>query len=867
MPRWFSRHRTHEDFSAEIQAHLDLEADRLEAEGLSPQAARDAAHRAFGNVTHAKERFYETSRWTWLEQLLQDLRYAARSLRQSPSFLATTVLTLAVGIGLLTIAFTAFNAYVLRPFAIRDPHGLYQIIWHTREDAGPGFRWRDYEEVRQRTDLFDAVIGEQIRVVSSNGRPQMAALVSSNYFDALGPAIALGRGLTSHDADDAVVLGHEAWRRLFNGDAGAIGKAVDINGRPHVIVGVLTPAFSGLDESPRDFFLPRTVFASRETSETREAEITVRLRAGLTPIQVEGALSPFLTRVIRDLQDQRDPRNAVRAEIRPQSGPNPLTLEMLAVVSPVFFTFALVLIASCANVSNVMLARAIARHRDIAVRLSIGASRGRVVRQMLTEGLLIALLAGLASLGIASAGLQAARAALVSTLPASVTSVARLAPMPLDYRVFAFTLAISAIATVLFALLPALQASKVSLVEALRAHGGAAKRGSRLRSALVAGQVAVALVLVITAITLVNNNTAIGALDLGFAPEGVLSINVRGTQDDLVRPLAQALAADPRVGEIAVTSGNPLFNSARLLVATPPERRTPARTRVSFVSPEFFPMLHIQIARGRAFDVNDARTAARIAIVSESIAKTLWPGENPVGKSIRLEPTPGRSSDELPDYPEVTVIGTVRDIVSGILIAGPDSGHIYLPMSRQDRHATAILIRGRGDRPPDAFALQDVFRHVASDPQVFETIPLSDMRDLQMYPLLAASWIGILLGAVALALSVSGLYGVLTYALSQRRKEIGIRMALGATARAVMGLVFAQSMRLALIGAAIGTIIAIALLMALKAAIPLKTITLLAFGPFFAGLVLILAATALAASQPARQATRVNPSSMLRSDG
>jgi hypothetical protein len=345
----------------------------------------------------------------------------------------------------------------------------------------------------------------------------------------------------------------------------------------------------------------------------------------------------------------------------------------------------------------------------------------------------------------------------------------------------------------LFALLPALQASRISLTDALRGQGGAARRGSRLRNALVVGQVAVALVLVVTAATIARNGAAVGALDLGFETAGVLSVNVRVEQGELARPLAEELATDPRVAAVAVTSGNPLFNAGKMLAAAPAGSSTAKRTLCTFVSPEFFPILHIPIERGRGFRSDEARSAARVAIVSAATANAFWPGQDPIGKTIRIEPPAGRPVDALPEYPEVTVVGTVRDIVTGMMVVGRDAGHIYLPIDPADVHATAVLVRGRTERDLGAEALQEIFRQAAPDPQMFEALPLGDMRDLQMYPLLAASWVGSLLGAVALLLSVSGLYGVLTYALSQRRKEIGIRMALGATARAVVGLVVKQS--------------------------------------------------------------------------
>jgi hypothetical protein len=390
--------------------------------------------------------------------------------------------------------------------------------------------------------------------------------------------------------------------------------------------------------------------------------------------------------------------------------------------------------------------------------------------------------------------------------------------------------------------------------------------GSRLRSALVCAQVAVALVLVITAVTLARNGASIDAIDTGFAVDGVISINVRGDQDDLAGPLAAGLAADPRVAMVAVTSGNPLFNQARIVAAQAAGGALVQPTRLTFVSPEFFPILRMPIAQGRGFRDDEARAADCVAIVASRTAATLWPGEDPVGKTLKLGRVDGRSEDALPEYPDATVVGVVRDIVSDMMLMGTDSGHIYLPMTSTNGHATAILARGRTDRELPPEGLQEIFRRVVSDPQLFEALPLSEMRDLQVYPLMAASSVGSVLGVVALTLSVSGLYGVLTYALNQRRKEIGIRMALGATSRAVVALVLRQSGWLAGIGIASGAAVTFGVVKALGAVIHLRTITLLDAGAFSSGIVLVAAATLLAAYYPARNATRIDPSQTLHSD-
>ncbi len=883
----FWRVRTRKDFSDEVQAHLDLETDRLIADGSSPEEARQAARRAFGNVTRVKERFHEACRWTWIEQAAQDLRYAARGLSHSPAFVATSVLTLAVGLCLVTVVFTIFNAYVLRPFPIRDPFSLYQIAWRSPETGGRALRWRDYQELRDRRDLFDAVIGETARSVSSTGRPLMAALVSDNYFDALAPDMLLGRPLSQLNAGETgtppAVLSREAWTRLFGSDPAAIGRELDINGRTFVIVGVLRE-FIGLEDSPRDVWLPLTVYAPLAApdligaSQPRAIEISARLRPGVTITDAQSATGAMMPAM-------GDSKGDVRAEISLLTSSNPLSLRLMTLLAPIFAAFGLVLVTACANVSNVMLARAIARHREIAVRLSLGASRERVVRQLLTEGLLIAVLAGLVGVALAACVLRAATAIFFHTLPPSAVPLVRLVPIDIDHRVFLFSLGAAACATMVFALMPAVQASRLSLTDSLRGQGGDVRRGSVLRSVLVTGQVAVSLVLVVVALTLAHNGAAVGAIDPGYETRGVTSVNVRGQHAGLIPRLASVLASDPRVAEVAVTARNPLFVRSRSIAAAP-EQGAATPTRYTFMSPGYFSILRIPIARGRNFSPAEAGGAAPVAIVSRATANAFWPGEDPIGRTIRIVPSEtsagekrrvrsfasalrrdSRPLDSLPGYFHVTVIGTVRDVVSGLLVDGPDSGHIYLPIDAASPYAAAVLMRGRSERDSGPEAQQQRFQRVTGDPQVFDAVPLEERRALQMYPLMALSWIGSLLGSVALALSVSGLYGVLVYLLGQRTREIGIRMALGATAGAVMRLVMWQSARLAALGAIAGVGAALGVMKILSSAIQLEAVSLFDVTAFAGGLGLVMAAAAVAAFYPARRATRVDPALTLRADG
>jgi len=289
--------RTDKDFRTEVQSHLDLEADRLVAEGMPPDEARAEARRRFGNVTTVEERYYETRRVMWLDHLWRDVRYAARNLRRTPAFVVTTTLTLGIAIGLLTIAFAVVAGF-LRPYAVRDPGGLYQISWRARDDGSGVFTWADYDEFRRRSDLFSDVIGEDSHLVSSSTQPVLTSFVSLNYSDVLGPAMRLGRGLAQIDTGrDVGVLTDQAWERLFHRDAAILDREIELNGRMFRIVGVLTPEFSGLGGQPSDVFVERPVVepSGGATQNARAATIVIaKLAPGASVPQAEGALAGYM---------------------------------------------------------------------------------------------------------------------------------------------------------------------------------------------------------------------------------------------------------------------------------------------------------------------------------------------------------------------------------------------------------------------------------------------------------------------------------------------------------------------------------------------------------------------------------------------
>ena len=820
-----------------------------------------------------------------IEQLLKEVSYSARGLLRDRSFTLTSVATLTVALALVTVVFAIFNAYVLRPYAVRDPYSLYEIRWSARNagggTGGRAFRWDDYRELSGRSDLFDSVIAERHRVTPSDGQPLWAAFVSGNYFDTLGGRMAAGRPLAPFDAQSpggnpVAVLSYEAWTRLHDRRPEAIGTTVRLSDQLFTIVGVMQEEFLGLNDTPPDLWVPVTMYGAVfkqdlfGTSQPREVAIIARLRRDVSPERVADALSPDMARLA-------ERTGTVRAVVLPQATPAPLTAGLIARLSPVFAAFVLVLVAACANVSNVMLARANTRHREIGIRLSLGAGRWRIVRQLLTEGLMISAVAGGAALGLAVLMVRTGLAVFFLTLPPSFAAIARVLPLDLDHRVFLFTLVASAIAMVMFALLPALQATRLTLTSALRGELGSGIRASTLRNALVVGQVAVSLVLIIVAATLVRNGTALKATDLGFDTSAMVSIRQQIQGPNLIPRAYEALASDPHVAQAAVTSHNPLVGEGPKMPLRRPQSGALVVVSYMHVSPEYFATVQVPIIRGRGFTPDEARAEARVAVISDAAARTLWPDADPLGKTIRIAIEPRDRSDvtardrliaksEVGEQgEEVVVIGIARDAVSGLVYDGRNA-HIYLPTNPNGANARALLVRGRSASDVRRDTLQAVLRKIEQNPLAFDVLTLNDALALQMYPLMVASWIGLLLSAIALVMSVSGLYGVVTHSLSQRIKEIGIRMALGASSAAIVTLVMRQSGRLVAIGAGTGLVVSASVLGVLNAIVPLENVALLDFGAFTVAAAILAAATAAASYYPARRATRIDPSDALRAD-
>ena len=791
--------RSDEDFADEIQSHLANEIDRLIEEGMSPGEARTAAHRAFGNTTRARETFHESRRLVILEQFVQDLRYAWRGLRHSRAFLASTVMTLAVGIGLVTVVFAIFNAYVLRPFAVQDPYSLFSIRWRAPGAAGSTFRWRDYEAIRDRADLFSGVVAEVSRTVAAatDSRQLSAGFVSGDYFETLMPRMALGRGLIGADArvpgDGAVtVLSDQAWARLFNRDPAVLGREITLNGHALAIVGVAAGEFVGMDDTPRDLWIPITMYSALiadedplSLSQPRQLRLIARLRHDVTPMQAEAsvALEPFETRVPGRL-------DTVRAQLESGATPTRLTREGVALLTP----FRGIRAECCSR-------RAPTHRRDARVPARHLNRRQAVNRRepwphrppTADRGLLIAVLAVGAT-------------ALADALQASEPSCSsRCADHRRPRALHAFRLRLPGAGLCV----RGCRRRHHGIRAPARSRRGAADRRARgqsrgreqqhaARSSLRARSPS--LLLLIVAATLVRNRDSRHRLGLG--PAGIISA-AKPERCGTGVTYYDALTTDPRVAEAVVASRAPLFGDPPRAVIRRPNGLVLAS--YSFVSPEYLSALRIPVVRGRGFSAHEAAGQAPVAVVSAAGAAALWQGEDPLGKTVRfyVEPVRQRTIAETvnelravkdieADATTFTVVGVAKDVVNGFVYHGTDRLHLYLPTSPTGSRAAAIMVRLRTAAMP-LDTVQSIIRRVHPEPRTFDVLPVEEMVAMQMFPLRAASYLGTLLSAIALALSISGLYGVLTYTFGQRTHEIGVRMALGATASAVRTLVFMQS--------------------------------------------------------------------------
>ncbi len=813
-----------------------------------------------------------------------DLAYAVRQLRSNPGFTAVAVLSLALGIGVNSTIFTVINGFLMQPLPVKNIDEVVEVYTTSSGSLFNVSAYPDYIDYRDEVTAFESLAANMTMVFNwnrdTNSEMLFGEVVSGNYFEVLGAEPEVGRWfLPEEDRTPAThlvaVLGHGLWQREFGGDPGVVGEAIKLNGSLFTIVGVAPAEFTGtipilepdiwtplMTEPIINFFTPDSSLL--EQRGTRSLRMFGRLADGATIEQARAQLATVATRLSAEYPETNEKRSSnvkFLSEVR-------LHPEIDAAITPVagllMGLVGMVLLVACANVANMLLARASARRREIAVRLALGASRWRLVRQLLTESIILSLLGGAVALLIT---FWVTRLLVSFQPPFPITIVFDVTP---DARVLGFTLAASLLTGIVFGLAPALRTSKPDLVGALKEDGGhSARRRFNLRSALVVAQVAVSLVLLVTAGLFARSLSNASSVELGFDEENVafVSTSMAAAGYELepgrqfLRMATERVAAIPGVVSAAYTARLPmnLSNANEKFFIEGYEPSTgdgdgAVTAAYNTIGPRYFETLRIPLLAGRELAASDTSTAPFVAIVNKTFADEYWPRENPIGKRIKFDGE---------DDPWLEIVGVSADykMTSVGELPGP---MVHTAMMQQMPFFETIMVRTSGDPAPMVARMREELQALDSNISFFDARTLSDNMAVVLFPVRMGAALLTAFGLLALSLSAVGVYGVIAYAVSRRTREIGIRIALGAGANDVLGMVIGQGMKVVVVGVVLGMLGALALSSLLGSLLyDVSTLDPVAF----LGTAAVLLLVALVANYiPARRGARVDPMVALRSE-
>jgi macrolide transport system ATP-binding/permease protein len=812
-----------------------------------------------------------------MQILLQDIRYGLRMLGRNPGFTTVAVLAIALGIGVNAGIFSVLNGAALRMLPVPSAEQIVSIdqIFHgTFQRSNHGeptlFSYSEYQEYRANNHVFSGLIAYDpfLNATLAGGRARQlyGQPTSCNYFDALNEHPSLGRGFVEADcavsrAGAVVVLSDQLWQGAFGRDPTLIGKRVVLNRAAFTVIGIAPPGFGGTEPIPSSFWVPITMQPVLEPDSDLLGDRNVswlallaRVKPGVSIGKVRADLG-----VIANSIDERHAGRKTSLAIRTATflgRPEEHNL-VLGAAAVILVAFGLVLLIASANVANLMLARATVRQREMAIRLSVGAGRWRLIRQLLTESLMLALLGGVAGSVLAFWCFEALSNFVISHLPHGTPELAlNLTP---DLRVLGYALLLTVITGVVSGLAPALHASRADVNTALKEGDSlfGSRGGTWLRQSLVAVQVAVCMILLIAAGLLLRGLYFTQTVDPGFTMSGIavvsMDLRTQGFKEEpaaaFERRLKEKVAALPGVEGIAEARQTPLNDNHWVTNFSIPGKPAEYDVEHNAVSQGYFSMIGIPIVRGRDFTEEEVLAGANVAIVTETTARKFWPGEDPIGKILRE----GNTAD-------LEIVGVARDAQVSHLGEIPKL-YVYLPAGPKEQSRLELMIRGGGGFAAVAAGVRSVAADLDPDVMVDVAKFEDNMENWRVLARIVAGLSGSL-GALALLLAAVGVYGVVSYAVSRRTREIGIRMTLGADGRDVMSLMLRQSMRPVLIGGAIGMVgcagvswVLSSMLFGISARDPIAFV----FVPVF-----LLGIALLASYVPARRATKVNPVVALR---
>jgi predicted permease len=859
------------EMDAELRSHIEMHAEDLIRSGTPRDEAFRQACLSFGGLDRAKEECRDAVGISLLESLAQDLRFALRMLRKSPGFTAVAVLTLALGIGANGAIFSVVNSVLLHPLAYNDPDRLVTILHYGTAPVAPA----NYLDYRDQSKSFEAMGAAQAWSPNLTGAAPPEHLiglrVTQNMFPLLGVQPEVGRlfieGEDSSGNDREVILGYGLWQRRFSGGPSAIGKSMLLDGVSYTIVGVMPPSFQFAPfwVTHAELWAPLSLESSAQGRGGNNLRLFARLKPGVMLSQARAEMATITARL-----EQLYPGTNTDVVVTPlkEKVVGNIETPLLVLLGAVGF----VLLIACANVAHMLLARAAARQKELAVRTALGARRSRVIRQVLTENLLLAALGGTLGLLLAYAGTRA----LVALSPADIP---RVESVSIDAKVVIFLLAITALTSIAFGLVPALQASDVNLTDTLKENSRGSSDGvrrNRLRSILVASEFAVALTLLIAAGLMIRSFAALESLDPGFNPHGVLSMIVPvagsnevdpGRRAIFYRQMLERVRSLPGVESAAGINHLPiagdLWDRSFLIEGRPmpgPAALPDAVYRVA--TPGYFQTMGIRFLQGRDISDVDVAGAPPVVVVNETMARTYWPSQNPLGQHIAF------AADKNPT--SMTVIGVVKDPMLHDWTGKPfpelyvaafqDTD--FLGMTGTGADYITLVVRTAGDPAAIISSVKTAIWSFDANLPITNVLVTDDVvAQANAQPRFETLLLSVF-AVVALVLAAVGIYGVMSYTVARRTHEIGIRISLGAARADVLLLVIRQGLVLALAGSAVGIVSALMLarLMTklLYGVAPTDPIT-------FAGVAALLIAVALTACYvPARRAMRVDPMEALR---
>jgi putative ABC transport system permease protein len=870
----FWRKRKGSDFSAEIDAHIQQEAEGLREQGLSEGEARAAARRAFGNVMHAQEKFYESTRWMWWDHMKQDVRFGLRLLLKSPGFTAMVVLTLAFGIGTNTAIFSYINAWLIKPLPYPQADRLMVFLSHekkrgwTNNAVTSTADFLDFQRSNTSFQQTAAWTSWNFNLTGDGGPPASVrgGKVSWSYFETLGAKAILGR--TFAEKDDApgsghvAVLGQGLWQGRFAGDPGIVGRTIRIDDEPYLVIGVMPGTFQFPLMGIANLWTPLAL-TDKQSADRNNSWFSAfgRLKPGVSQAKAAAESEALFARLEKEYPATNVNMTQLVSSMTKEIGKEEGTTQVMIC----FWIVGLILLIACANVANLMLVRATRRVKEFAVRRALGATRARLARQVLCESLLMFLLGGAAGTLFGAWGMKW----IASQIPDQIRGyLVNYGKVDLDFTTLAFTLGIALLCGLVFGLAPAWEGSRADLNAPLKESSGRtsdSKRGARLRKTFVGAEIALAVVVLICTALLVKSFVNSVRSSPGFNPQNLMVAQLhlpktRYQQEATIRNFSdlvlQRIRALPQVLSAGASSSVPFGGfgqTVAIAVVGKPKPRPDERLGAGFTaaSNDYFSAMQISLIKGRTFTSEDAPGGSPSGIINQTLARQMWPDEDPLGKQL-----------EYGDHGDIcTIVGIVSDIKMFYLRERPER-QMYVSLSQFPSPTLGFVARVAGGATEMSKEIRDQIRTADKDQPVSAIEPLDTLMAESDAGNRVLTKLMVFFGLLAAFLGAIGIYGVIAHQVSVRTHEIGIRVALGAGPRQVLRMVLSQGMSLTLIGVGVGLLAGLgagrSLASVLYNVTPGDPVT-------FVGVALVFVLVAAAAAYlPAKRAMRVDPVVALR---